>query len=546
MKFKLKGKVLIVFVVICYIAVYMAGCVVSTAPDRGASDDIKTKASVEEKKNFNETGYPIVNEKIYVKSLYPIHPYYGKAEEMSTWITIEEISNIHIDWDMIESQQLELFFAAGDLPDFFKTSITTERALKYGVEGGLFYDFTEFLEYMPNLQKVFKNYPTAENVIIQDNGEIYTLPKISRSSTSSRTRPEYRTDYVEKVGLNPPETVDEFYNVAKAILDAGLTGGHAPLIPQDEYQFRYRTQPYFYAAFGESIDLDFADDGSGKVVFNRVSEQYKNYLKYMNKLYAEGILENEYLTMDRATTDARTRAGQAAFFNGSGQLLIEEDFPDGIIHLGVLAPLTSEFSSTKKSMGTDFISTGGPAISKKCPYPAELCRMFDMWYSTEEIVPGSGFWNVCFVYGVYGKDWQYIDEERTKFERIIPDWWESSSGEYGYKYITWEFDYGLIDHMMVGGEGNSLIRQLGYIENDIPYQRERFPAHLIKFRSDEQSLVASKYTDIESYVGEMCGKYIAGIEPIDATWDAYCATLEKMGINDVLAAYQAAYDRFIK
>ena len=109
--------------------------------------------------------------------------------------------------------------------------------------------------------------------------------------------------------MKPPETVDEFYNVAKAILDAGLTGGYAPLIPQDEYQFRFRTEPYFFAAFGESIDLDFADDGTGKVIFNRMSEQYKHYLKY--RTYNDNILENEYLTMDRASTDARVQ--QAAF-----------------------------------------------------------------------------------------------------------------------------------------------------------------------------------------------------------------------------------------
>ncbi|NMB97080.1 MAG: extracellular solute-binding protein, partial [Clostridiaceae bacterium] len=230
---RLKSKIFITLIVICCITALMTGCVTTKTTEQQGSDKQEMETSKEEKKNFNETGYPIVNEKITVKSVYSNHPYYGNAEEMSLWTTLEEITNIHIDWEKYESGQFELYFVSGEMPDFFMNGINAEEVYKYGIEGGLFYDFNDYLEYMPNLRKIFEKYPTAEKAIIQDNGAIYTLPKISRSSTSSRTRPEYRTDYVEKVGVKPPETADEFYNVAKAVLDAGLTGGYAPLIPQD-------------------------------------------------------------------------------------------------------------------------------------------------------------------------------------------------------------------------------------------------------------------------------------------------------------------------
>ncbi len=43
----------------------------------------------------------------------------------------------------------------------------------------------------------------------------------------------------------------------------------------------------------------------------------------------------------------------------------------------------------------------------------------------------------------------------------------------------------------------------------------------------------------------MRSKYIARIESIDDTWDSYCSTFKQMGIDDVIAAYQTAYERCI-
>jgi len=527
----------------------MAGCKTGTSTNQATQqttqDKSESKTSAEGKKNFNETGYPIVNEKITVKSVYSSYEVYGDPKEMSTWQALEEITNIHIEWDRIEDEQLELYFAAGDLPDFFMAGLDNKKLFQYGVEGGLFYDLTEFInKYMPNLSKAFEKYPTAKKIVTQINGEIYTLPRIVKSSTAAAARMHYRKDYVEKVGLGIPTTVDEFYNVAKAIKDSGLTGGYAPIVSAYNF-FTLHTEPFLFAAFGDSVDVDFSDDGSGKVVYNRMSEQYKRYLKYMNKLYKEGILDNEYLTIDSATAEARMKAGQGAF-SVNGTTLNESDFPDGIIHLDVLAPLTSEYTDKKKIIAYDYYSTKGGAISKKSKYPEELCRMFDIWFAPEEVVEGSGLYCESFVYGIYGKEWVYTDETKTTFEQIIPDWWDSSSNYYLYKYSRWEHDFGLFDNMMVGGQGNNLARQLGYIKNNIPYAVEGFPAALLKFTIDEQSVITSKYQDIQSYVMEMRSKYIAGIESIDDTWDTYCETLRQMGIDDVIAAYQSAYERWNK
>lgn len=114
-----------------------------------------------------------------------------------------------------------------------------------------------------------------------------------------------------------------------------------------------------------------------------------------------------------------------------------------------------------------------------------------------------------------------------------------------HKYIKWE-NFGRFDSPMITStEGNNKERQLGYYENILPYYtRDRFPAYLFKFTEEEMDVINNKWVDIKSYHDEMCGKFIVGIENIDEEWDNYIATLKKMGIDDVIAVYQAAYDRW--
>jgi putative aldouronate transport system substrate-binding protein len=100
--------------------------------------------------------------------------------------------------------------------------------------------------------------------------------------------------------------------------------------------------------------------------------------------------------------------------------------------------------------------------------------------------------------------------------------------------------------MVTATEGNGRARQLSYVENALPYQYEYFPSSFLAFTPDELSVINVKFTDIETYVKEMRDKFITGVNNVGTDWDEYVATVKKMGIDEVLAVYQAAYDRWNK
>lgn len=62
--------------------------------------------------------------------------------------------------------------------------------------------------------------------------------------------------------------------------------------------------------------------------------------------------------------------------------------------------------------------------------------------------------------------------------------------------------------------------------------------------TEDQDTVDSKMADIYKYVNETIAQFIAGEKDIDAEWDNYVATLEKMGVKDVCAIYQKYYNEY--
>ena len=75
-----------------------------------------------------------------------------------------------------------------------------------------------------------------------------------------------------------------------------------------------------------------------------------------------------------------------------------------------------------------------------------------------------------------------------------------------------------------------------------PYVKEPFvvPIPTVEVGSRISSLRA----DIDTYVDEMCLKFITGDADLDTGYDAYIANLKSIGLDEVISLYQLQYDTF--
>ena len=64
------------------------------------------------------------------------------------------------------------------------------------------------------------------------------------------------------------------------------------------------------------------------------------------------------------------------------------------------------------------------------------------------------------------------------------------------------------------------------------------------FGSDVSTRLGELRTDIFSLVNQKKADWITGNSDINAEWDAYCASLEKMGVAELVELMQGAYDNY--
>ena len=63
---------------------------------------------------------------------------------------------------------------------------------------------------------------------------------------------------------------------------------------------------------------------------------------------------------------------------------------------------------------------------------------------------------------------------------------------------------------------------------------------------EENEEIAQYEQDFLTYAQETALKFMTGsLELNDANWDDYVATCESMGINEIIAVYQNAYDQYL-
>jgi putative aldouronate transport system substrate-binding protein len=548
-------KILIVTIVVLMIVMQFTACSVNNTTSGSSDTNAKTTES-EVNSNFNEIGYPIVNEPVVYRAMNAVSTdganWSSGEEGQSFWRAMKELTNIDFkftnipltDWET----KLNLSLAASDIPHVYMGGVGDINIATYGVKGGMFVDISKGIyEYMPNLQEWFKKKPLTEKCIYENNGAVYTFPSICLTATNAACSLYYREDFMNDAGVyEEPKTIEEFYTMVKAIAEAHADDPEfSAILPYSADHFNNHFERTILAGLGDYTTAEFHDDGTGKVFYNGTTEQFYRYLEFAHKLYEEKILNNEFYTLDTATTTALTKSNKAAVLT-YGTMLLPENFKDGDFKLSLFTPFTSKYTSEKKILGRAGITRSTIVLTSECNEEdvKSLLRWFDIIYSEKDVVPGLN--SVSNWLGVRGETWDYVDDTHSKYKMLIPDNWGLSTTEFNYIKAGPSNLYAFEFMPIVDGASPGLkVKGEQSIKKLYPYEVSPFPLSYLSFTSEENDVYSAAYTDILTHVKQMKAKFITGAEPL-SNFEQYCATLEKMGLSKVTEVVQAAYDRFNK
>lgn len=487
----------------------------------------------------NPTGFPIVEEPIKLTF------FAGKAASapadwnaLPVWKEYAKQTNIEVDFQLTPEESLaekrNLVLSGGDYPDAFHTArLSPNDLMNFGGQG-IFIPLNDLIDqYAPNFKKLLEEHPEVKKGLTMPDGNIYSFPTFYDPNFKSvliGTKLWYNQAFLDALGMKEPETTDEYYEYLKAVKTQDPNkNGKADEIP--------------YAASGIGSLLDELkgawglgnqgnihgrvdmDPQSGKLRFIPTDPRYKEVLEYLNKLYKEGLMVQDIMTIEGPQVNALMDEGLVGSAETNSPHAIGGVTIEHFVGAPTLkGPYGDQIFSRARS---PLIDIGAFVITDKNQHPEATVRWIDHFYSEE----GSKL----FFMGV--KDVSYVENPDGSIEYTEEALKEQS------KFVSWAggfYPAMLTDKTFKGGEASEQsIAAAAKVEGQWP--EEVWPQ--FTYTQEELTQFTPLHTDINKYVDEMRAKFVVGDVPF-SEWDKYVSTIEKMGLSQYLEIYTAAYDRY--
>ena len=517
-------------------ALLLAGCT-------GGGD---TAAEIEDQSDeygFNQEGLPIVDETLSLTfggSKAPLAPDYSEMELVQQW---EADTNIAIAWenlpDQVYAEKKNLMLASGDLPDvLFNTGLSDAEIVENGSNGTLLPLEDLIAEHAPTLTSILDERPDIRAAITASDGHIYSLPNVEELGIVQYPNFLYiNTAWLDAVGLPMPTTIDEYREALTAFKTQDPNGnGIADEIPLSFRTDSFCANPHdLIAALGgqpENNDHRIVRDDT--VEFTADTDGYKAGVSALGEWYADGLIDPESFSQDDTAYLAKGKAATpilGSFFWWELKEMVGDERVGDYALLGILEGTDGEKLASVSNYPE--VSRGAMAITRSNEYPAATMRWADRLF--DPVMSAQTSWGPIGV---------TLEEDADGVLVQIPVAPGESEGERrqavapgGPRIVTAQ-DF----ETVVAPEPRAKERQDLVAEYYAPYQaNDGYPPVLLS--NEELEQVSFATTDINTLVKEKFAAWIVD-GTIDSEWDAYVSQLESLGVDDVIATYQQAYDRF--
>jgi len=207
--------------------------------------------------------------------------------------------------------KLNLMLASGDIPDLFIIPSANQSWLMDNAKLGAVMRLDGKLDRYANLKNAV--YPEAWDAVTYDGG-IYGVPVLA-DGNSATDNVYIRKDWLDKLKLDVPKTLDEFSKVAKAFKEQDPDGnGKADTLGLIAYDNMLAWSSLF-GAFG--VIPGYWVEKNGTLVPADIQPEMKDALAYIHQLFADKVLDNEWPITKKAAYEEKVANGKAGLYEGS-------------------------------------------------------------------------------------------------------------------------------------------------------------------------------------------------------------------------------------
>jgi len=472
------------------------------------------------------------------------------SNDVPIYAAMEEMTNVHIEWETYPTDQygtmLQLRLSSSDkLPDIINLTLGN---LKSFADEDIIIPLTKLIETDgPHTTRYMKENPSYRTLMTDVDNEIYA---ICNTVIADCLPLNYMANIyaMERVGVKDmPQTLDEFYDLLVKFRDAGMIALHDGFTRITGHS---STSHYL----GNAFDLQTVWDGYASIVNDKAilhfeHPNFKDYLSFVNKLYAEDLLIKDFTTsgyydvlVQRITSGDVGVAGYwATYAYMFGDMSPDSDpFKDKGIS-GEDIPIYEPMPPVKSLSGKQyFVKRLGGAGGDPMTITSDCA---------EEKRPVAMRWIDWLFNGPEALEMQYNGVEGLTYEKNSDGTITRLEAPDGKLWTTWLTDIG-------GNQPPRAHQQLveGWRMAWMPdWMNDNYLAHLkyyidpdilpIAFTPDETEEYSRIQADLDPFIDENIVQFVIGEKPLSG-FDAFVTELKsRYGGDKLMELYQARYER---
>ena len=442
-----------------------------------------------------------------------------------------------------ENEEFAILVASGEYPDIIEHTWTAySGGPAAAISDGVILNLDEVMaNNAPNFKKLMEEYPEVDRMVKTSSGSYYCFPFLRGLKQPNITQFSggilLRKDVLDELGLEMPETIEDWDTVLRAYKDYGF---EVPFTTRSEWM-----KDVWSPGFDNWGDF-YVEDG---VVKNGlIEDSRKEFLAQMNKWYEEGLIDRDYLVADKSSnqtyfTTGKSAAVNAPFGQGLGQYteIMHESNPEITQEdIRCTVPVTSVKGQNAKFSKMNQIydkSGSSAAISTQCKNVEAAAWLLDWMYSEEG--------NLCCNFGIEGLTYEMKDGEPVYTDVIMnnPDGMTVANALAAYTRAS---------------TSGVCVQDPRYIEQYYEQDNQKealelsmktdmgehfFPPTSVSEENTER--YAEIMNNVKTLSDEMEAQFIAGTVSLDDEWDSYIQQLNDFGIQEAIDMMQDAYDTYM-
>lgn len=467
---------------------------------------------------------------------------------------IEDALNINITVEKAEtSDTIDLLLASGEMPDCMWTESKTPSWMReQELIRTIPRDMVE--KYCPGILEYYEANPLIYKMVLnpENEDEFICLAGLTFQFVDYYLPGDfYRYDWIENLGIDVGVDVEQvsdriyvasdgielskFIEIMDAFVNKDPDGnGQNDTLGAAAPDWGIGQIGQFYSAYGFTRDINDVD---GRAEQCYAMDEYREFLKGFQELYAKNLLDPEIISNDRTLAWDKVNTGAAGYWLSSMNTLNSwaMDRP----------PLTLfDRDPDAKILATPGLKPdGGQVRAVVNPTPAygkfyvnanvddeKLAKILEFFNYT---ILGAGDKEImaCLMFGEKDVDWKWDEDGETpvKINNL-------NSGDKG----TWSFgQFGQTELVTKWVGEEELFRSGGKYWSKgedgiwLKWQHRPYKADLANETGYEQ-IFQEISGDLDAYVASYRTQAVLGQVDVDATWNEYLAELDRLGYNRMM------------